>query len=75
MNLEVASERSNFLNEKLYFQRLRNEMKALLSGLHVASTGCCQSSFMNKSSSFGFYGIAEGVPGSECVADDTSANI
>lgn len=50
-------------------------MKALLSGLHVASTGCRQPSFMNKSSSFEYYGTAWGVPGSECAADDTSANI
>lgn len=58
-----------FLNATLNFQKLKNERRVLLSGLWV------DSSFMNKTSSSEFYGIAEGVPGSECTADGTPANI
>lgn len=61
MNLEITSERSIFLNARLNFQKLNTEMTALVSELHSHDTDWCQSSFINKSSSFEFCGDCLGV--------------
>lgn len=47
-----------FLNERLNFQKFNTQISGLVSVLHVASNGWCQSSFISKSSSFEFCEIA-----------------
>lgn len=67
MNLEVASERRDFLNAMLNFQKLKNKIEGSFVWAACSQPWLVAVKLYER--------VQQGVPGSECAADDTSANI